>query len=285
MLVKLFVLALTFNFQLSTFSSFSQFKDETGKTVTANGNVQIDVAQSKFGGASGLFDGTGDYLSLTDNDDWNFGTGDYTIDFWVRFNNIPTTSTPMFFYSQYFDAGNCINFYLWKWATDNKYYLQHNIYSGGTWKIYYQINTWTPSTNTWYHLAVTRKGDTWNFWINGVKQVDYTLSGIAVPDFNAVVTVGSNPAWTTSPDGWIDEFRVSKGIARWTSDFTPPTSAYSYENVIYGKVGIGTTNPTSKLQVVGLPVYANNAAAIAGGLTAGAFYRTGADPDVVCVVH
>ena len=50
-------------------------------------------------------------------------------------------------------------------------------------------------------------------------------------------------------------------------------------------LGIGTTGPTSKLQVVGLPVYANNAAAVTGGLTAGAFYRTGADPDPVMVVH
>jgi hypothetical protein len=52
-----------------------------------------------------------------------------------------------------------------------------------------------------------------------------------------------------------------------------------------GKVGIGTKSPTSSLQVVGIPIYANNAAAIAGNLTAGAFYRTGADPDVLCVVH
>lgn len=52
-----------------------------------------------------------------------------------------------------------------------------------------------------------------------------------------------------------------------------------------GNVGIGTTAPKSKLHVVGLPVYANNAAAIVGGLTVGAFYRTGADPDPVCVVH
>ena len=52
-----------------------------------------------------------------------------------------------------------------------------------------------------------------------------------------------------------------------------------------GYVGIGTTVPKGPLHVVGLPVYANNAAAITGGLTAGAFYRTGADPDPVCVVH
>jgi hypothetical protein len=52
-----------------------------------------------------------------------------------------------------------------------------------------------------------------------------------------------------------------------------------------GNVGIGTASPTSPLHVVGLPVYANNAAALGGGLTAGAFYRTGGDPDQVCVVH
>ncbi len=52
-----------------------------------------------------------------------------------------------------------------------------------------------------------------------------------------------------------------------------------------GKVGIGTKVPTSSLQVVGIPQYANNGAAVAGGLTAGAFYRTGADPDVLCIVH
>lgn len=55
--------------------------------------------------------------------------------------------------------------------------------------------------------------------------------------------------------------------------------------LLNGKLGIGTLAPTSALQVVGIPVFANNAAAIAGGLTAGAFYRTGADPDPVCVVH
>jgi hypothetical protein len=52
-----------------------------------------------------------------------------------------------------------------------------------------------------------------------------------------------------------------------------------------GKVGIGTTAPKSPLHVVGLPIYANNAAALLGGLTAGAFYRTGGDPDPVCVAH
>ena len=51
------------------------FTDESGKTWTANGNAQIDTAQSVFGGASGLFDGTGDYLSASDHADWQLDGG------------------------------------------------------------------------------------------------------------------------------------------------------------------------------------------------------------------
>src|SRR3990167_7227024 len=61
--------------------------------TTANGNAQIDTAQSKFGGASGLFDGTGDYLSVPNSDDWDFGTGDFTVDMWLRFNDITQSFT------------------------------------------------------------------------------------------------------------------------------------------------------------------------------------------------
>jgi hypothetical protein len=65
-----------------------------------------------------------------------------------------------------------------------------------------------------------------------------------------------------------------------------PSSAYVLINPSgQGNVGIGTTTPHSKLAVVGLPVYANNAAAIAGGLAVGDFYRDGSNPDHVCVVH
>jgi len=53
------------------------------KTVTANGNASVSTAQSKFGGASAVFDGTGDYLSLDGSSGFAFGTGDFTIEFWL----------------------------------------------------------------------------------------------------------------------------------------------------------------------------------------------------------
>src|SRR3990167_5305793 len=61
---------------------------DNAKTMTAVGNAQIDTAQSKFGGASGLFDGTGDWLTTPDSTDWDLGTGDFTIDFWIRFSSV-----------------------------------------------------------------------------------------------------------------------------------------------------------------------------------------------------
>ena len=69
---------------------------------------------------------------------------------------------------------------------------------------------------------------------------------------------------------------IVQGILAKTNSLTVSAAGY---------LGIGTQNPTSTLQAVGLVVYANNAAAKKAGLTAGAFYRTGADPDVVCIVH
>jgi hypothetical protein len=64
-----------------------------GHTWTANGNAQIDTAQSKFGGASGLFDGNGDYISTPDSDDFFFSAGDFTFDTWVRLSTDKTEHT------------------------------------------------------------------------------------------------------------------------------------------------------------------------------------------------
>lgn len=198
------------------------FTDEIGKTVTANGNAQIDTAQSKFGGASGLFDGTDDYLSIPDSDDWNFGIGDFTIDFWVRFASV---SGEQAFFEQYVN-GNTYNIF-YKTAAGSLVFQSND---GGVIKGDYTY-AWSPSINTWYHIAVVRSGSSGYLFVDGVSvgTASTAFGSNTLPDLAAAVKIGmwSGAGGPWNLNGWIDELRVSKGIARWTANFTVATSAYS----------------------------------------------------------
>ena len=197
------------------------FTDETGKTVTAVGTAQIDTAQKKFGTASGLFDGDSDYLSLADSDDWNFGTGDFTIDFWVRFAGLTTYHS---LYTQYKDSSNYID--LIQYVSSQK--LQLRVIESGTSTL--TLNAaWNPSINTWYHVALVRSENTWYIFIDGVSKSLNLESGsysLTMPDIVGSLYIGTFDTTQYFLNGWLDEFRVSKGIARWTADFFVPTSAY-----------------------------------------------------------
>jgi len=196
---------------------------DSGKTVTAYGNAQIDTAQSKFGGASGLFDGAGDYLSLADSADWYFGTGDFTIDFWVRFNALPAAEAGLFW--QGTDSNNWMLFKV-NYSAPN-YRLDFAVKSGGNWIINTGYLNTNPNfaTNTWYHIALVRNGNNFAIYQNGISLGSVTDTD-AVPDYGGTFQIGWFGDAGYMFNGWLDEFRVSKGVARWTSNFTPPTAPY-----------------------------------------------------------
>lgn len=247
----------------------------SAKTITAFGNAQIDTAQSKFGGASALFDGTGDYLNSADSADWNFADGDFTIDFWLRANSISASDTAIFF-----QGGGSPNFWELGYDTTSIYFKA----SGTTVSV-----AWSPSTATWYHVAVVRTGNNIMFFIDGTQQGTTQAWSTTVADYSGALLIGSGNA-AQELNGWLDELRISKGIARWTTTFTPPSSEYTAGNSspqielkssgtakakIYtdgsdsdklkftdgtdvnvtidsaGNVGIGSTTVPSKLYVVG----------------------------------
>ena len=194
----------------------------TPKTVTANGNAQIDTAQSKFGGASGLFDGTGDYLQCADHADYAFGSGDFTIDFWIRTSEIQNDH---FLYDSR------------PTSTEGAYPMIRTIGEGGAGSHWaYNVNSTdvilSPSSSigldTWYHVAVARSSTSTKMFING-SQIGDTWSDNTtyLNGTNRPIMGASGYNLASGWYGWIDEFRVSKGIARWTANFTPPTEAYS----------------------------------------------------------
>lgn len=189
----------------------------SGHTITLNGNAKHDTAQSKFGTGSVNFDGTGDYLTIPDSTDWTFGSGDFTWDFWVRFNVVPTADTP----------------FLTQW---NKAFRA--MYNGTTLQMQVEIGSettvttasWSASTATWYHLAFVRSGSSWYQFVDGTQSGSTgSLSG-SITDLGSALHIGWQTSTSGALNGWIDELRISKGIARWTSNFTPPTSAYTTDS-------------------------------------------------------
>lgn len=186
--------------------------------VTVYGDAQIDTAQQKFGTASALFDGDGDYLSIPDSDDWYFGTGDFTIDMWVRFRDFHPAYSAI--YSQYTDA-QFWNAVVWMKGA-NAWRFAARIDGLGN-----AVITASDSIflNTWYHVAVVRDGDIFKIYRDGILKGSVTASDY-LPDLPADLWMGRYADWGRYFEGWLDEIRVSKGIARWTANFTPPTEEY-----------------------------------------------------------
>jgi len=204
------------------------FTDDTGKVWTPFGSAQIDTAQKQFGTASGLFNGTTDYITTPDSPDWRLDagtvTGPWTIDFWLRYNVDPGPAGISGIIQQYQANTDFWGFFL----TSNV--LRFICYSGGV-AIITVDKAFDPAASTWYHIALvkTDAGDYMTF-VNGT-QIGTTVNDNlhVMPDFAGVLQVGKiiNSAGTSYfLNGWVDEVRVSKGIARWTANFTPPSAEY-----------------------------------------------------------
>ncbi|TSC86935.1 MAG: hypothetical protein G01um10148_40 [Parcubacteria group bacterium Gr01-1014_8] len=196
----------------------------TNNTITRNGNAQIDTAQSKFGGASALFDGSGDYLSVPDSSNWYFGTGDFTVDFWLRLNGLAATNG-------IFGQGSGSNAYRMYIASDGSVVFQ--VWNGGVNTIVLSAGAGTFSTGSWYHLALVRNGNSFALYKNGSSIASVSDSD-AMPDFAAPFTIGASDGTSFVLNGWIDEFRVVKGSAAWTSSFSVPTAPYGSNPVVEG---------------------------------------------------
>lgn len=198
------------------------FTDERGKVWTANGNAQIDTAQSKFGGASGLFDGTGDYIDTPDHADFDVGSGNFTIEAWVRLN---ATGINQYICGQ-MDSAATATTRAWSLAVLDTNKLEARVYnSAGT--AFVATSAGSLTTGQWYHVAVVRNGNTMTLYINGTADGSVSVAGVTINNNANKPTIGRPGEYVTLAwNGWIDEFRFSLGIARWTANFTPPDKAY-----------------------------------------------------------
>ena len=189
-------------------------EDRAGKTITVHGDAKLTTSVKKFGTASLALDGTGDYISLASSPDFAFGISAFTIEMWVfktvsgitqilydQRNASTVTYAPLIFIS----AADVL------------------VYGEGTTTAI--TGTTTVPLNQWSHVAVSRSSTSTKLFLNGVQQGSTytdTRNYIATP-----VTIGMRFDGSTLPfTGYIDEVRVTKGIARYTTDFAVPTSSF-----------------------------------------------------------
>lgn len=187
------------------------------KTPTVNGNAKISTTQSKFGGTSMYFDGTGDYLAYAASADFGFGTGDFTLEGFFRFDSVATDTGLFDFRSS---GGSDVGTFFME-TSSKKLVFYYGTMLGGT-------GATALTTGTWYHIALCRAAGTTRCYLDGVEQWNsgssYNFGSSRPLGIGGSVATG---LFGTSPmNGYIDELRITKGVARYTSGFSAPTAAF-----------------------------------------------------------
>jgi len=192
----------------------------TGHTMTPTGNTHTDTAIKKLGTASAQFDGTGDYITSGASTEFSL-TGDFTIDCWCYFGAINKTIAGSL--STWDWSAATTND--WIWIIDGDGIVSFNVKGVGS----TGSSSGQGALNTWMHLAVQRASGTTSIYKNGALiNTPATGPGSGTVSANNIVTLGRAASTLTGGyNGYIDEFRISKGIARYPTSFTPPATAYT----------------------------------------------------------
>lgn len=202
-------------------------EDNNAQTVTFNGSAKLDSAVTpKFNSTTAvlLTHATSDYITVPDSELYTFGSGDFTVEMWVYLNTNISADTQCF-------AGHGAGAFdrSWYWqARSSDGALQFIYATNGFNQTVITGNALTWATGTWYHIAVVRDGSTLRLFRDGVAAgtgnlFTYTLFNAADP-----INIGrrNESSEYNYLDGLVEGVRITKGLARYTTGFTPPTEAF-----------------------------------------------------------
>lgn len=189
-------------------------KSQSVKTITLNGNVSSSTTQTKYLSSSMYFDGTGDCISSVSSAE--LGTGDFTLEAWI--------------YPTQLDGNDCFIGDHWSGTTAGFIFRAHtnnylSIFDGTQ----NQASTTAVVTNQWQHVAAARQNGTLKLFLDGTEVLSVsTSSSLSGPGSGESLTIGghhnSAGGFTNLFNGYISDARVTKGLARYTANFTAPTA-------------------------------------------------------------
>ena len=182
------------------------------------GNAQVSTSVVKYGTGSLAFDGSGDFLSYPSS---VFGGGDFTVEGWVYFNSV--SGSQAIFGINFNSNANSVSAVRVDIDSGVFRYMGS---TDGTNFYFFEATSTSPSTSTWYHIALVRVSGTVTFYVNGTS----AGSASSVPNALYAGTGGSrigNIVYSSNYylNGYVDDFRITNGLARYTANFTPPTKA------------------------------------------------------------
>jgi hypothetical protein len=198
--------------------------DQTGKNVLETvGNAQVDTNVRKFGTGSMKFDGTDDRLVMPSNPELNLSSGNFTIEAWVYWTGSNANAKLL---SK--DGASGSSYAQYNLGMNGSGYMGASIGSGNGVSYIQSItsNTLLP-TNQWVHIAFVKNGTNLSLYQNGTSVASATQSGTMV-DGAKPLLIGYETGQAASNywNGFIDDLRITKGVARYTLNFTPPAQAF-----------------------------------------------------------
>jgi hypothetical protein len=214
--------AITNTKLLLSFTNAAIIDHSRKNNVDTVGHAQISTTNPKFGTGSILFDGSGDGLVIPNtNTNFDFGSGDFTVECFL-YQNSDTGSGVLFAKRPVNGFGPFVIF------RSNLNFASYITSNGSSW----DISSGTPANvsitaGSWNHIAIVRYGSNFKIYVNGVGTTIGTSSA-ALYSVSNKFSIGAEEDGTTNPlpAGRIDEFRVTKGVARYIADFTPPPAPF-----------------------------------------------------------
>ncbi len=208
-------------------NAFTDFS-ASGQIITAQGAATVSTSQSVFGGASVSLGAATNDLSVTDNAAFILGTNDFTFDFWVFFSTVPsgglaTDISRVFFFQEDASINRIVTGLN---AAGGIFWISQNAPAVLT-SVYFS-STPAFSASTWTHIALVRSGTSFFIFVNGtsISLTESTpISTNSLNDIAGPFIIGATNVLFSGPT-FLDEFRFSNGIARWTTNFAPPVEPY-----------------------------------------------------------
>lgn len=223
--------ALLLHFDGSNGSTAFTDSSGTPNALTAYDGAVISTAQSKFSEASAYFPGVyGNRILVPAGGHLNFGAGDFTIEAWIRPSTLGDNKSII---SQYGHSGNR------SWDILILGNVAHFRFTSNGESDVTSMSSPAVQAGVWSHVAVVRSGSNFYIFANGVLGETRTSTASIYPSAHTAA-IGYNQEGVWPFYGHIDELRITKGAARYTANFTPPTEPFPNASVAYALSGTVT---------------------------------------------